>query len=90
MPYLPSSIPVGARIVVRTFDGINPQTGRQEYRDFVGHVESWDGTTLELNRDAAANGSRPAEHVSIPADRIARLKPVPERPARPTQHRAQH
>lgn len=76
---LPAAIPVGARIVVRTDDGADERTGRRTYRDFVGHVLSWDGTTLELERDASANGRRPAEHVTIDASSIVRLKPVPER-----------
>lgn len=82
---LPAVIPAGARVVVRTSLGVDPADGREKYRDFVGHVRSWDGTTLELTRDAAANGSRPAEDVSIRATDIVRLKPVPERPttARP-------
>ena len=50
-----------------------------KFRDFVGHVRSWDGRTLELMRDAAANGSRPAHRVSIPADAIVTIKPIPER-----------
>ena len=77
---LPETIPAGARIVVRTYAGLDPHTGRQQYRDVVGHVRSWDGTTLEMTRDAAANGSRPAQDVSIDATSIAILKPVPERP----------
>ena len=64
---LPETIPAGARIVVRTYAGLDPHTGRQQYRDVVGHVRSWDGTTLEMTRDAAANGSRPAQDVSIDA-----------------------
>ena len=43
---LPETIPAGARIVVRTYAGLDPHTGRQQYRDVVGHVRSWDGTTL--------------------------------------------
>lgn len=78
---LPEFIPCGARVVVRIFDGISERTGRQQFRDYVGHVLAWDGTTLELERDAAANGSRPAQHVDIAADAIAVLKPVPERPS---------
>ena len=35
-----------------------------------------------MTRDAAANGSRPAQDVSIDATSIAILKPVPERPRR--------
>ena len=74
---LPERIPVGARVVVRITDG----TGRHQYRDYVGHVRAWDGRTLQLTRDAAANGSRPAQDVDISATDIAILKPVPERPA---------
>lgn len=32
-----------------------------------------------MTRDAAANGSRPEQRVSIPADTIVTVKPVPER-----------
>lgn len=52
---------------------------RMKFRDYVGHVRSWDGQTLEMTRDAAANGSRPEQRVSIPADTIVTVKPVPER-----------
>lgn len=77
---LPTEIPHGARIVVRVIEGVDPSDGRTKFRDYVGHVRSWDGRTLELLRDAAANGSRPAQNVSIEAHTIATLKPVPERP----------
>ena len=42
---------------------------------YVGHVVSWDGYTLEMVRDAAANGSRPAQNVTIHQEQIATLKP---------------
>ena len=29
---LPETIPAGARIVVRTYAGLDPHTGRQQYR----------------------------------------------------------
>ncbi len=77
---LPNHIPVGARIVVRVSEGIDALDGRVKFRDYVGHVRSWDGQTLELTRDAAANGSRPAQQITIDAASIVRLKPVPERP----------
>ena len=77
---LPREIPTGARIVVRVIEGVDPTDGRTKFRDYVGHVESWNGYTLDLMRDAAANGSRPAQRGRIEADTIARLKPVPERP----------
>lgn len=79
---LPEYIPTGARVVVRLYTDIDKRTGRMQYRDIVGHVRSWDGTTLEMTRDAAANGSRPAQDVRIDAASIAILKPVPERPRR--------
>lgn len=79
---IPSTIPVGARVVVRVLDGIDSTTGRAQYRDFVGHVRSWDGHTLAMTRDAAANGSRAQQDVTIAADTIVRLKPVPERRTR--------
>lgn len=77
---IPNEIPAHARIVVRVSEGVDPADHRMKYRDYVGHVLSWDGHLLELSRDAAANGSRPAQHVSIDADTIITLKPVPERP----------
>lgn len=50
-----------------------------EYHDAIGHVISWDGETLHLMRDAAANGSRPEQEMFINARTIVRLKPIPER-----------
>lgn len=82
---LPRQIPTGARVVVRVIDGVDPTDGRTKFRDYVGHVTAWDGRTLELTRDAAANGSRPAQRVCIEADTIATLKPVPERPHNATR-----
>lgn len=78
-PPLPATIPQGARIVVRTDAGIDERTGRRTYRDFLGHVVSWDGTTLVLDRDPSADGRRPAAQVTIDASSIVRLKPIPER-----------
>ena len=78
---LPRQIPAGARVVVRITDGIDPVDHRMKFRDYVGH-----GYTLEMVRDAAANGSRPAQNVTIHQEQIATLKPVPERrntPPRP-------
>lgn len=80
---LPNRIPAGARIVVRVSEGVDSVDGRMKFRDYVGHVRFWDGHTLELIRDAAANGSRPAQHVTINASTIVRLKPVPERRVAP-------
>lgn len=77
---LPKEIPAGSRIVVRVIEGVDPADGRTKFRDYVGHVTAWDGVTLEMTRDAAANGSRPAQRIRIDADTIATLKPVPERP----------
>ncbi|MBB2955329.1 hypothetical protein FHX77_000737 [Bifidobacterium commune] len=76
---LPKFIPVGARLMVRTLDGNDPRTGRQQFRDYIGHVRSWDGETLSITRDPAANGSRSAQDLSIPCDSIVALKPIPER-----------
>lgn len=101
---LPEFIPVGARIVVRTYkiaqlgggERLQTDTGRSqatdaseettngsaqkiEYHDAIGHVISWDGETLHLMRDAAANGSRPEQEMFINARTIVRLKPIPER-----------
>ncbi|MDD6374053.1 MAG: hypothetical protein PUF97_06235 [Bifidobacteriaceae bacterium] len=79
---LPQIIPTGARIVVRTDAGMDEATGRRTYNDVIGHVVSWDGETLIVDRDPSANGRRPAQRVSIPVETIVRLKPVPERPRR--------
>lgn len=79
---LPERIPAGARVVVRIAEGIDPADGRMKYRDYVGHVRSWDGETLEMTRDASANASRPEQEVALRAASIARLKPIPERPER--------
>ena len=65
--------------MVRTLEGVDPTDHRMKFRDYVGHVRSWDGQELEMTRDAAANGSRPEQHVTIPADEIVTIKPVPER-----------
>ena len=64
---LPRQIPAGARVVVRITDGIDPVDHRMKFRDYVGHVVSWDGYTLEMVRDAAANGSRPAQNRDHPS-----------------------
>ena len=40
---IPNEIPVGARIVVRTLEGVDPTDHRMKFRDYVGHVRSWDG-----------------------------------------------
>lgn len=45
---LPRQIPAGARVVVRITDGIDPVDHRMKFRDYVGHVVSWDGYTLSL------------------------------------------
>ena len=63
---IPNEIPAGARIVVRTCEGVDPKDQRMKFRDYVGHVRSWDGQTLEMTRDAAANGSRPEQRVRFP------------------------
>ena len=62
---IPNEIPVGARIVVRTLEGVDPTDHRMKFRDYVGHVRSWDGQKLEMTRDAAANGSRPEHALDI-------------------------
>ena len=53
---LPRQIPAGARVVVRITDGIDPVDHRMKFRDYVGHVVSWDGYTLEM----AAQHATPA------------------------------
>jgi hypothetical protein len=65
--------------VVRVYDGVDGQDGRMKFRDYIGYVRSWDGQRLELTRDAAANGSRPEQEVSLEADTIVTVKPIPER-----------
>mgnify|MGYP001533245868 CR=1 FL=1 len=54
---IPNEIPVGARIVVRTLEGVDPTDHRMKFRDYVGHVRSWDGQKLEMTRDARADSS---------------------------------
>ncbi|MCI1936390.1 MAG: hypothetical protein LKJ44_03530 [Bifidobacteriaceae bacterium] len=76
---LPETIPSGVRIVVRTKAGIDPHDGRMKYSDYLGHVRSWDGMTLVLDRDPSRDGSRPAETVRLDSDSIVIIKPVPER-----------
>ena len=76
---IPNEIPANARVVVRVSEGVDPTDHRMKYRDYVGHVTSWAGHTLDMIRDAAANGSRPEHRVTIDADTIITLKPVPER-----------
>lgn len=76
---LPEEIPSGVRVVVRTVEGRDPEDGRLKFRDYIGHVISWDGTSLVLNRDPAANGSREGQEVRLPAVCIIRIKPIPER-----------
>lgn len=78
---MPREIPTGARIVVRVCEGVDPVDHRMKFRDYVGHVRSWDGHTLEMTRDAAANGSRPEQRVVIDVESIVTIKPVPERPS---------
>ena len=76
---LPATIPAGARLVVRIALGSDPEDGRPKFRDYVGHVVDWDGQRLILDRDPAANGSRPGERVRLQAEDMVALKPVPER-----------
>ncbi|MFD0705092.1 DUF6725 family protein [Alloscardovia venturai] len=74
-------IPQSSRIVIRTYAGRDDDTGRQLYRDFVGHVIQTHEQFLILERDASANGKRAAQIVRINANDIVRLKPIPERPS---------
>lgn len=77
---IPNEIPVGARIVVRTLEGVDPTDHRMKFRDYVGHVRSWDGQKLEMTRDAGGRTAHvPSSVVTIPADEIVTIKPVPER-----------
>ncbi|TCD54643.1 hypothetical protein EJ419_02070 [Alloscardovia theropitheci] len=75
-----ANIPQGARVVIRTHDGIDEFSGRIQYRDYVGHVDHTTDNSIVLNRDGSANGHRPSEIVDIPFAKIVRLKPIPERP----------
>ena len=72
---LPETIPAGARIVVRTYAGLDPHTGRQQYRDVVGHVRSWDGTTLEMT-PCAGREHRRHEHRDSQAGARASAAPL--------------
>lgn len=85
---LPQEIPTGARISIRIPAGIDEIDGRMKYSHFVGHVISWDGATLEFERDASRDGARAAQKMTIPADSICALKPVPER--KPWNRRGLH
>ncbi|BDR53196.1 hypothetical protein KIM372_11030 [Bombiscardovia nodaiensis] len=76
---LPEHIPTGSRVVVRVAAGLGQTDGRMKFCDYIGHVTSWDGQTLHLLRDPAANGSRPEQAIRLPADSIVALKPIPER-----------
>ena len=76
---LPATIPAGARLVVRIALGPDPEDGRPKFRDYIGHVVDWNGRRLILDRDPAANGSRPGERVTLQATDMVALKPVPER-----------
>ena len=75
-------LPRGSRVVVRVLEHVDQVTGRPVLRDYVGHVLEWTESALDLMRDAAANGSRPAQGVRIPLSAIVALKRVPERPTR--------
>jgi hypothetical protein len=50
-----------------------------KYSDYLGHVVSWDGSTLHLTRDPSRDGTRPAQDVCLSAEQILVIKPVPER-----------
>ncbi|AKV55357.1 hypothetical protein BACT_0870 [Bifidobacterium actinocoloniiforme DSM 22766] len=76
---LPDQIPTGARLVVRVAEAPDQPNGRMAFRDYIGHVRSWNGRTLAVTRDATANGRRPEQEVSIDASTIVALKPIPER-----------
>ena len=67
---IPNEIPANARVVVRVSEGVDPTDHRMKYRDYVGHVTSWDGHTLDMIGEPGA---------TIDADTIITLKPVPER-----------
>ena len=85
-----AQIPRGARVVARVLEGTDQTTGRPSFRDYVGHVLGSSDTALDLMRDAAANGSRPEQRVSIPICAIIALKPVPERPTPERSDLRQH
>lgn len=80
---IPNKIPSGSRIVVRTCKvkktSENTNHGKFEYFDVIGHVIDFDGITLHIMRDPAANGSRAAQEMYINASDIVRWKPIPER-----------
>lgn len=75
-------IPAGVRVSLSIEAGMDAVDHRMKYSHYVGHVLSADGTTLILSRDAAADGSRPAETIRVPMTKIRALKPVPERGTR--------
>jgi hypothetical protein len=78
---VPDVIPSGARVVVRRKLGIGVQDGRMKFSDVIGHVVSWDGKVLIIDRDPTPDGRRAGERIEIDAPTIAALKPIPERTA---------
>jgi hypothetical protein len=76
---LPTSIPHGARVVVRTKAGVSELDGRMKYSDVLGHVQQWDGRILHILRDPSRDGSRPPQELRIDAEEIVIIKPVPKR-----------
>jgi hypothetical protein len=79
---LPRTIPQGSRIVVRQKLGIDPSDGREKFSDVIGHAVEWDGKELVIDRDPTPDGRRPGKCITIGADTIVALKPVPERKKR--------
>ena len=76
---IPNEIPAGARIVVRTCEGVDPKDQRMKFRDYVGHVRSWDGQTLERRAMRQPTVHAQSNVSAFPADTIVTVKPVPER-----------
>ena len=52
---LPRQIPAGARVVVRITDGIDPVDHRMKFRDYVGHVVSWDAPGPERDHPSGTD-----------------------------------
>ena len=56
---IPNEIPVGARIVVRTLEGVDPTDHRMKFRDYVGHVRSWDAELVTIKPVPERSMTRP-------------------------------
>ena len=56
---IPNEIPANARVVVRVSEGVDPTDHRMKYRDYVGHVTSWDGPRTPLHPPLSCGAVKP-------------------------------